>query len=789
MNNKNIDEKEFKALCRYLSKIYFSYTGKKGLIRESQKPDQIGYTTPNGDIYLGYKHPLITNLPKEKQKFMVIGVFAHELLHQLLTDFEGKIKCAESYDDEFDANIYCLMHNLLEDPAIEYFADTLYGGVLLKALNFSISYVYEISSNIEDAGSPFEEFVSALVQFGDMGLLKGHFTADETQQIFAKAAPIFSAGIEEPDAGKRNLMAKDLVEISRPLWEAEKESVALLNLIKQALLDSACRENGQSYDSPNKKSSPDDKKKRRRNVTIRKVTKEEYDKMKSDNSEHQKDDGESDIEIIVCDEAEKEENKDPQNKNDAVNVPDETNTETKNSEEQSSDKTDNSAKSEDSQSKKQPKDSSSENETNPAAESQSSNDSNGEKGKDNETSSQNSKKTKNDGKETASENRQNKSESGEKTSDMENSVESNEMNSSDGESEKNSEIGKSQKWNPKDFSDSEADTGSMQEEDADNVIDFHEFDPDGMDVEEINANVQKGIDEMKEEQKDSSSNEGFEDIKLDGKSCPQYNGVRCCNERIKCNIDGLSDVYQELLTSLNPLIHSMYLSLKKIFNNDTEKKEYATSGKVNINRLCCGRKTTKVFERHLSPKQKSNLAIGICIDESGSMSGSSCRNAMEVAIILAEVFAKFDIPIYVMGFSESSGYHAYHKHYMTWKNTKASRINLLNISAGGSNFDGYAIRTMTRILKKKNAHHKILIMISDGQPACSFYHRRQSGLLDTKAAVREASKVAEVIGVGIETRDKNILASMYGKKYVNVSSAEQIKLLLPKKIKESINKW
>jgi nitric oxide reductase activation protein len=171
------------------------------------------------------------------------------------------------------------------------------------------------------------------------------------------------------------------------------------------------------------------------------------------------------------------------------------------------------------------------------------------------------------------------------------------------------------------------------------------------------------------------------------------------------------------------------------------------------------------------------------------MCGTKSNHAKQTAIALAEVMNNLKIPVYIIGFTaDTSGADAVHNHYITWKNTKLDRLKLLNITARCNNFDGYSIRYGGEIIKKKNAKHKLMIVISDGSPACRFYHGAD-GIADTKDAIRDVRKSASVLGVAIGNSDTEELHYMYGKDFIHIRNMDDLFAGMSKKIAQIIASW
>lgn len=184
--------------------------------------NDLGYTSMGSRnscvVNVAWTHDMMAELSENEKDAMRTGVFAHELLHQLLTDFSYTNRCTEKMS-RAEAGIFMQFANTIEDPAIEYFADQCFGGRLLESLRFTIRHIYKNSPGIDKSPNPFAQLINALINFGDMGLVKGNWTFPEAKEYFAKVAPIYNLAITTPDSKKRIDYAKECMEITRPLWE------------------------------------------------------------------------------------------------------------------------------------------------------------------------------------------------------------------------------------------------------------------------------------------------------------------------------------------------------------------------------------------------------------------------------------------------------------------------------------------------------------------------------------------------------------------------------------------
>lgn len=337
-----------------------------------------------------------------------------------------------------------------------------------------------------------------------------------------------------------------------------------------------------------------------------------------------------------------------------------------------------------------------------------------------------------------------------------------------------------------------ASVGESEEDDGEETIfDMEDYEISETDLAAIEKEIESCLNEVERAEKEGDEESSLPLPDFDIAVSRVKRATTCLNVRVKPgdDVERLADNYARILNKLKPGVDTLTGQLKRIFQDDVEEKDYRYSGKVNTKRINSGRKTARVFDRRRLPAEKSDVIVELLIDESGSMSGSKAEHAKQAAIALAEVMNNLKIPVYVIGFTaDTSGYDAVHNHYITWKNSKADRLKLLNITARCDNFDGYSIRYGGEILKKKNAKHKLMIVISDGSPACYSY-RGADGIPDTKDAIRDVRKDASVLGIAIGNSDTEELHYMYGKDFIHIRNMDDLFAGMSKKMASIIKNW
>lgn len=739
-------------------------------VRES-KISAVGYTSEDGDIYVAKDDSLYDGLTEIEKQAARMGIVTHECLHKIFTDFESS-KFASGNYKSYEQKIFAEISNILEDPAIEYLAPTVVGGTMLKSLDFVIKHTYKKSPKISEpyktsdgrmgTPSPYGQYCRALIQFGDMGLLKGSFTSKKAAEVFAQTDDLFLQGIMEPNGKKRVEISKEIFKLSKPLWEEEvktQEAIdKLLEEIASILSEKAFSEmsgsgSGETPDTEDLK--PDKKKAKRRNRTIIKVSKEMYDALTSGKDNADADSDNEDGIIIVAEDQENAKTQKGKSSSDSKNTGNENGKKGKGESEGNSD---------DAENKK------------------GKGDAEGNSSKENDKNGNKSSEKKGDAVDSSSKEANGSKSDGTNDSSSDSNSSSDKIsNASDNDTKNSLNKERIPDKNGRGIVDkSDAALHLHGDEDEDMVIDEEEYNLTEEDeryiIEEAEKLQKSYEDSMKESPEDDTIPENY-DIET-----PALRGLSCLNLNVNKNDAKIEDSYNSLISVLYPQIKSASSQLQKIFEQDYESKEYKTSGSVSFKKMNSGKVSPRIFTKRRTPNGKRDIAVAILVDESGSMCFQDKHTAAsQCCVALAEIFNRLDIPIYVMGFTaDTKGHDIVHYHYIKWNNNLTNRQKLLNISARVDNCDGYSIRYISKILKKRKEQNKLLIVLSDGQPAACNYN---DGIADTKAAIREAKKYANVLGVAIGDADTDTIRYMYEKNFLHISNVNDLFYGLSKEIR------
>lgn len=739
--------------------------------------DQLGYTNAKPEIFIAENHPIMDGLSKTDKKMLRMGVLAHEMLHQIFSDFSLLEKEVAKYSTMVEKQLFSTLFNVVEDCNIEYYSSTVMGGILLKALRFSIKHIYDKSSDIDIYDDALTQVINALIQLGDMGIVKGRFKSTEAYEIFAKCAVVFNEGVNAREPQGRCDAAKRMMEITKPLWEKEKLSEEeyrkmLESLSKMAAEHSESSGAGKSSSGAGKSSAHAEGSpagsaaSSRRDEVVRAIAKALSDAEKS--SSDKKDEGSGTGSKTKSD-------KGSDSKSETES---ETGTESETSRTSGSETAE-----PDMSSKKEGSDAKSSSE--PTEDGFELLEDDSSEGTDESTEDEPILDF--DETESTSE----MSDSGKSESDP-----SMEKDSGETKSGKEDEEDPIPEEESSELSSLKKEIESLLEEAAKEAAKTEDKDY------KISGEDEKELESLEKEAEASliSEEDAFDFGSIDLTVKPTlYDGrFSVYNRDVQPEISEISQYkYSDILSEYGTAIQAFVKKLERLFKNKMDEKEYQKTGKLNIKRYSSSKVTARIFDKKVSPKDIDDLSVFVLVDESGSMRSCFSRGdsktrmdiARESAICFAETFGKLNIPLYVMGFSGEDYRDVDHYHYIKWKNTPNTRKSLLKISAKCQNFDAMSINIAHEVLKKRHSANKLLIVISDGAPCCT---RRPSSKLfvETKDEIRKTRKDGiDVLGIAIGNSDTEELQTLYGKNFFHTTDVKSVFTGATKEIMKMVQSW
>lgn len=270
------------------------------------------------------------------------------------------------------------------------------------------------------------------------------------------------------------------------------------------------------------------------------------------------------------------------------------------------------------------------------------------------------------------------------------------------------------------------------------------------------------------------------------------------HEGVNVKVNRISSVDEELVDQYNyisgPLITiSRQLQkslLKQLKENRRGGKQtgLVMGRRLDAHALC--RNDGKVFYKNNLPQEITELAVGLLLDESGSMcSCDRCTYARASAIILYDFCQSLDIPVTVYG--HSTGYHKNGESVDLYSYAEFDsfdnddKYRMMDISARGSNRDGAALRFVAEKLAKRPESVKLLILVSDGQPAADGYYGTAAEE-DLRGIKQEYQRKGILFIAAAIGNDKQNIERIYGDSFLDISDLTQLPTKLTNVVKRHI---
>ena len=184
------------------------------------------------------------------------------------------------------------------------------------------------------------------------------------------------------------------------------------------------------------------------------------------------------------------------------------------------------------------------------------------------------------------------------------------------------------------------------------------------------------------------------------------------------------------------------------------------------------------------PNEIPRLSVGLLLDESGSMScGDRSTYARAAAIILYDFCQSLNIPIMIYGHSTGWGADVDLYSYAEFDSIdRDDKFRLMDISARNSNRDGAALRFVAEQLSKRPEEIRILMLLSDGQPAARGYSgtAAEEDLRGIKQEYKRKGILFIAAAIG---EDKPNIERIYGDSFLDITDLNQLPVKLTAVIK------
>ena len=197
----------------------------------------------------------------------------------------------------------------------------------------------------------------------------------------------------------------------------------------------------------------------------------------------------------------------------------------------------------------------------------------------------------------------------------------------------------------------------------------------------------------------------------------------------------------------------------------------------------------KTFYKKSLPNEMPQLAVALLLDESGSMYGDRVTYARAAAIILQDFCVSLGIPVMIYGHSTSYGgkgedvaLYAYAE-FETYDSS--DKYRLMDVQARSNNRDGAALRFVAERLSERREEVKMLIVVSDGQPAANGYigTAAEEDLRGIKQEYKRKGILFIAAAIG---DDKENIERIYGESFLDITDLKELPAKLTAIVKRHI---
>lgn len=243
-----------------------------------------------------------------------------------------------------------------------------------------------------------------------------------------------------------------------------------------------------------------------------------------------------------------------------------------------------------------------------------------------------------------------------------------------------------------------------------------------------------------------------------------------------------------------------FLSKKMVNEIRNKIKDQQQGGKINglyqgryLDQHSLSRFDCRCLCKNDLPEDIPDMAIGVLLDMSGSM---NCDDkyvyARRTALLLYEFGRQLNVPIMVYAHDNYGSTNEMYDLADFDSVDGKDRYRICDVTPGGGNRDGMALRFCSDKLSKRKEQNKFMFVISDGLP--SAYNSRQDGNNDIKGVLMDYSKKnVKYVAVGLGSDQKQIeelytqdLSSKVAAKFLQCEDPKELPVTVVRVIKQLI---
>lgn len=260
---------------------------------------------------------------------------------------------------------------------------------------------------------------------------------------------------------------------------------------------------------------------------------------------------------------------------------------------------------------------------------------------------------------------------------------------------------------------------------------------------------------------------------------------------VSIRVNRITDVEEELVEQYDAMSAPLLTVSRQLQKSLLQQlKDQRRGGKqtgllmgrrLDAHALC--RNDGKVFYKNALPNEIPELAVGLLLDESGSMYACDrCTYARASAIILYDFCQSLHIPVMVYGHSTSGETVELYSYAEFDSIDRNDKYRMVDISARGSNRDGAALRFVAEQLSRRPEEIRLLILVSDGQPA-AYGYGGSAAEEDLRGIQREYRRKGLLFLAAAIGEDKPNIERIYGDAFLDITDLHQLPVKLTAAVK------
>lgn len=261
-----------------------------------------------------------------------------------------------------------------------------------------------------------------------------------------------------------------------------------------------------------------------------------------------------------------------------------------------------------------------------------------------------------------------------------------------------------------------------------------------------------------------------------------HHGVRFYINRFTFIPDTYIDRYNQIIKDIKPISMRLQRTVAKALKDKREgyKRTNLMFGRRLEGRALM-REDGRVFSKTNLPNDEPSLAVGVLVDESGSMITDKRYIYAQMAALLLHDFCEgLNIPCCIYGHTaDKMGKNtvSLFSYVEFEKIDKNDKYRLMDIRPRNNNRDGAAITFLAEKLAKRPETQKLLIVINDGNPYAYNYSGKSANedIIGIKHhfAKRHITMFAASIG-----SDKEAVKEIYGNGYLDITNLNSLPVTL-----------